>query len=103
MRTDPRRAQDAVGIYRGDLLPQDLYEAWAEWPRERARLRYLELLRMRGRWDLVLQAEPTDEDAHLHLARDMLARGEVFVVRLVHVPEDGDVSHCGIFAEDPEC
>ena len=76
VRSDPRRAQDAAGIYRGDLLPQDLYEGWAEGPRERARLRYLELLRMRGRWDLVLQADPTDEDAHLHLARDMLARGD---------------------------
>lgn len=74
--SDPRCAQEAISTYRGDLLPQDLYESWTEQPRERARLRYLELLRMQGRWDLLVQADPTDEDAHLHLARDMLARGD---------------------------
>lgn len=75
-REDPQRAQQAVEMYRGHLLPEDLYEAWAEQPRERARLRYLELLRLRGSWDLVVQTEPTDESAHLNLAREMLSRGD---------------------------
>lgn len=73
---DLRRAQEAIDVYGGHLLPDDLYEDWAEQPRERARLRYLELLRMQGSWDLVVQTEPTDEDAHRHLAREMLARGD---------------------------
>ncbi len=35
-------AETAIDRYRGDLLPEDLYEQWSEGPRERLRLRYLE-------------------------------------------------------------
>ena len=45
------------------------------------------LAQQRGHPVVVLQT------VHPHPREDMLARGEVFVVRLVHVPEDGDVSH----------
>src|SRR5215207_3854391 len=67
---------EAVHLYRGDLLPADLYEPWAEDPREVRRLRYLDLLRGLGRWDLVLETEPLDEGAHLELASSYLRRGD---------------------------
>jgi len=68
-----------------------------------------ELAQQRSHPVVVLQA------VHPHPRQDVLAGGEVFVIRLVHVPEDGDVDHdlwrrphrpmrpCDIFAEDPEC
>jgi predicted ATPase len=73
-RTD--RAADAIRLYAGDLLPGDLYEPWAEEPREVRRLRYLALLHTFGRWDLVLEADPFDEDAHLQLVNQHLHRGD---------------------------
>ena len=50
-----------------------------------------ELAHERGHAVVVLQRVQT------HPRQDVLAGGEVFVIRLVHVPEDCDVSHCGIF------
>jgi len=73
-RTD--QAAEAMGLYQGDLLPEDLYEQWAEEPRELRRLQYVELLRVLRRWDLVLQADPLDEDAHLQLVNEHLERGD---------------------------
>jgi len=72
----PDLASEAVERYRGDLLPDDLYEPWTEEPRERLRLRYVELLRALGRWDQVLAADPVDEQAHLHLVREHMRRGD---------------------------
>lgn len=72
----PDPAADAVERYRGDLLPEDLYEPWTEEPRERLRLSYVELLRALGRWDQVVEADPLDEVAHLQLVRDHMRRGD---------------------------
>src|SRR4051794_36765051 len=41
----PRAARAALDGYRGDLLPDDVYEVWAEEPRVQHRRRYLDLLR----------------------------------------------------------
>jgi DNA-binding SARP family transcriptional activator len=41
----------AIDAYRGDLLPDDLYEPWSEEPREVRRLRYQHLLRAARRWE----------------------------------------------------
>jgi predicted ATPase/DNA-binding SARP family transcriptional activator len=72
----PDQAAEAVEQYRGDLLPDDLYEPWTEDPREQLRLRYVELLRALGRWDQLLAADPVDEEAHLHLVREHARQGE---------------------------
>ncbi len=41
---DVARCQDALALYTGDYLPDDLYEEWAVGPREALRHRYLTLL-----------------------------------------------------------
>lgn len=73
---DERRAAEAVDLYRGDLLPEDVYEPWTQEAREARRLRYLQLLRELGRWEQVIAAEPADELAHLRLVEGHLARGD---------------------------
>jgi DNA-binding SARP family transcriptional activator/tetratricopeptide (TPR) repeat protein len=60
-------AADALALYGGPLLPDDIFEPWTERPREEARFLYLELLRLTGRWEAVLREEPSDEQAHLAL------------------------------------
>ena len=56
------------------------------------------LAHQRGHPVVVLQP------VHAYPRQHMLARGEVFVVRLVHVPEDGDVSHCLVVSSNrSEC
>src|SRR5688572_18314821 len=66
----------ALAVYRGDLLPDDLYEPWTEEPRQRLRLRRLGLLREAGRWEDLVAADPTDEDAHLRLVHARLAAAD---------------------------
>ena len=70
------RADEAIRLYRGDLLPEDLYVEWTEHDRERRRMRYLELLKDAGRWDEVLAADPLDEGAHLRLVEGHVAAGD---------------------------
>ena len=70
------RADEAIRLYKGDLLPEDLYAEWTEQDRERRRLRYLELLKDAGRWDEVLAADPLDEGAHLRLVEGHVAAGD---------------------------
>ena len=85
-RSLARRAQEsgddddlaaAVAAYTGTLLPDDLYEPWAERPREELRETYLDLLRAAGSWERLLEEEPADEGAHLALIRAHLDRGDV--------------------------
>jgi len=68
----PETAGDAAARYAGPLLPDDLYEPWTEEPRDRLRLRHLELLRAAGRYEELVAADPLDEEAHLALVRDHL-------------------------------
>jgi predicted ATPase/DNA-binding SARP family transcriptional activator len=69
-------AAEALQLYSGDLLPDDLYEPWTEQPREVRRLRCVQLLRVVGQWERVLEADPLDEEAHLQLASEHLQRGD---------------------------
>jgi predicted ATPase/DNA-binding SARP family transcriptional activator len=69
---DPAAALD---LYAGDLLPDDVYQDWTAGPRQRLRLRHLDLLRAAGRWADVVEADPLDEEAHLRLARAHVERG----------------------------
>jgi DNA-binding SARP family transcriptional activator/tetratricopeptide (TPR) repeat protein len=69
-------ARDALALYSGELLPQDRYEPWAEERREQLRLRHLDLLRLDGRWDTVVELDASDELAHLALMRRHAANGD---------------------------
>jgi DNA-binding SARP family transcriptional activator len=73
---DVGAAHQALKMYGGELLPQDRYEAWAEERREHLRLRYLDLLRLDGRWETVVELDPSDEVAHLALMRRYAANGD---------------------------
>ncbi|UGS35215.1 ATP-binding protein [Capillimicrobium parvum] len=61
--------------YRGELLPDDRYEAWCASAREHVRALRLERLRAAGRWHDVLADDPADEEAHRALMRADLAAG----------------------------
>ncbi|WP_454859466.1 ATP-binding protein [Promicromonospora soli] len=65
----------ALGLYSGDLLPDDLYAEWAAGPRERLRLKYLEGLRRLAMWERLAAEDPLDEEAHRGLMRMWLDRG----------------------------
>ena len=71
-RGAPAAAEAALELYRGDLLPHDLYDAWVEDLRDRLRLRHLLLLRQAERWEDLLAIDPADEEAHLELMRKHL-------------------------------
>jgi predicted ATPase/DNA-binding SARP family transcriptional activator len=75
-RGEAGAAEAAVERYRGDLLPDDPFEEWAVEPRQRLRLRHLELLRQLGRWEALVGADPTDEEAHLRLVEEHIRRGD---------------------------
>ncbi len=66
---DPDACSEAAALYTGELLPEDGYEEWAQGPRERLRLLYLDVLRRAGLWERVIAEEPTDEAAHQALMR----------------------------------
>jgi predicted ATPase/DNA-binding SARP family transcriptional activator len=72
---DVAAAETAIDLYAGDLLPDDLYESWAEAERERLRSCYVEVLRAAGRWTDLLVAEPLDEEAHLRVIHRHLDDG----------------------------
>jgi len=75
------RLAEAVAIYRGPFLPEDLYEPWADAPRNRARAAYVTALgsltdEASGRDDHVavidlaqrlLEADPFNSDGHRRL------------------------------------
>src|SRR5689334_13199777 len=60
-------AAEALELYGGELLPEDVYEPWTEETRGRLRLAHVEMLHLLGRWDQAIAADPLDEDAHLQL------------------------------------
>jgi predicted ATPase/DNA-binding SARP family transcriptional activator/DNA-binding CsgD family transcriptional regulator len=80
---NPAAYEAAVGLYAGDLLPEDSYEEWAEDRREELRRTYLALLlELAGLYEKgedsgsavealrqVLASEPTHEGAHMGLMR----------------------------------
>ncbi len=73
---DVDAARQALAMYGGELLPQDRYEPWAEERREQLRLRHLDLLRLDGQWETVVELDASDELAHLALMRRHAANGD---------------------------
>ncbi len=74
-RRDPEECGTVAESYGDGLLPGALYEDWADAPRRRLRMRYLELLRASGRWVELLEAEPIDEHAVRELMKAALRAG----------------------------
>jgi DNA-binding SARP family transcriptional activator/pimeloyl-ACP methyl ester carboxylesterase len=62
--------------YEGQLLPDEPYAAWAAQPRQRTDLLRRELLRLARRWRDLVAMDPTDEQAALGLAQELLDRGD---------------------------
>jgi DNA-binding SARP family transcriptional activator/tetratricopeptide (TPR) repeat protein len=73
---DLTAAHEALALYGGELLPEDRYESWVEERREQLRLRHLDLLRLDGRWERVVELDPSDELANLALMRRHAANGD---------------------------
>jgi DNA-binding SARP family transcriptional activator len=69
-------AKGALTVYGGELLPQDLYEPWAEQHRLHLRRLYLEVLHQAEDWHQVLATDPADESAHLALVERYAERGD---------------------------
>ncbi|MFW6204227.1 MAG: ATP-binding protein [Actinomycetota bacterium] len=72
----PAAAAAVVDRYGGMLLPEELYEPWAEARREHLSLRYRDLLRVAERWDDLLAEDPADEDAHIALMTRHVEEGD---------------------------
>jgi DNA-binding SARP family transcriptional activator len=66
----------ALSRYDGLLLPDDLYEPWAEQARDRLSMLHQQLLRQAGRWEQLLELDAADEEAHVALMRTHLERGD---------------------------
>ena len=72
---DPDGARAAARRYTGELLPDARYESWADDPRRVIAARYLDLLRVAGQWDRVLEFDPLDEAAAREVMRSALDEG----------------------------
>jgi DNA-binding SARP family transcriptional activator/tetratricopeptide (TPR) repeat protein len=70
-------AEQVLADYEGRLLPDDVYETWAEDARDSIGVLRVDLLRQAERWDEVLAEDATDEVAHLALIRGHAERGDV--------------------------
>ena len=75
VRAGGKACGEAATLYGGDLLPDDRYEVWTVEPRERLRLRYVQLLKLSARWEAVLDADPSDEEAHQVLMQGYIESG----------------------------
>ncbi len=73
---DAVAATTALAGYGGELVPEDRYEPWAEDRREQLRRRHLDLLRLAGRWEQLVELDPADEAAHIELMRHYAASGD---------------------------
>ena len=71
----PDAAAAASERYTGTLLPDDLYEPWTEEPRERLRLRRLDLLRTAGRWEELVAEDPPRRGGPPRRGAEPAARG----------------------------
>ncbi|HEX8024692.1 MAG TPA: BTAD domain-containing putative transcriptional regulator [Candidatus Limnocylindrales bacterium] len=71
----PGELEAAIGLYGGELLPDDRSEPWTEARRRGLADTYARLLRAAGRWSELVELDPTDEAAHRGLMRAQLESG----------------------------
>ncbi len=72
---DPERCRVVAATHTGEVLPADRYETWAAEPRSRTQARYIALLKGAGDWEVVLELDETDEEAHRALMQAHLDTG----------------------------
>ena len=72
---DGAACAEAAARYAGDLLPDSLYEEWTQARRDQLRSLHVALLRLGGRWERLVEIDPSDEQAHRELMRAALAAG----------------------------
>ncbi|HJR44679.1 MAG TPA: BTAD domain-containing putative transcriptional regulator [Actinomycetota bacterium] len=68
--------RQAAEMWRGTLLPEDLYASWAQGPRERLAFTAIYVLKRAGQWERVLELDPVDEEAHQVLMTRALDGGD---------------------------
>ena len=73
---DPGAAAAVLDTFPGEPLAADLYEPWAAATRERLLFLRASLLRQAGRWEQLLEIDPTNEEAHLALMRAHVRAGD---------------------------
>ena len=71
----PTACAQAAAFYGGELVPEDRYASWAFEHRERLHLRYVQLLKLAGNWERVLEVDPADEEAHRALMQAQIDAG----------------------------
>jgi DNA-binding SARP family transcriptional activator/pimeloyl-ACP methyl ester carboxylesterase len=69
-------AERVLTRYPGEPLPGDLYAEWAAGPRERLTALRNRLLRQAHRWQTLVELDPTDEEAHVRLMRELVRDGD---------------------------
>lgn len=74
-RGDAEAARRALNDYPGELLPASLYDDWAESARFAIQDLRSDLRRLGGRWDQLMDLDPTDEEAARELMREALSTG----------------------------
>lgn len=72
---EPAACDEAAAACPGDLLPDSLYEEWTQTRRDALRSRHAALLRLAGRWERLVEIDPSDERAHRELMAAALAAG----------------------------
>src|SRR5215475_5039396 len=99
---DRDRCGRAADLYAGEPLPADRYEPWAAAARERVQQRFLAVLKGAGRWQRVLDIDPTDEQSHRELMRLYLNSGQRRdAIRQFERLRDALREHMGV-GPDPE-
>lgn len=68
--------EDALGLFTGELLPDDRYEPWTIARRDSVAHLHRQLLRVGERWQQLVAEDPSDEEAHVALMRAHVERGD---------------------------
>ncbi|GGO23084.1 hypothetical protein GCM10010991_00030 [Gemmobacter aquaticus] len=71
----PEACGTAADLYRGQLLPDDLYFDWLDAPRTGLAQRHIDLLRAGRLWQRLIAVEPSDEPAQCALMQAALDSG----------------------------
>lgn len=74
---DAGAAAEVADSWPGTLLPDDVYETWVQEARDRLGRLRSDVLRQAGRWEDLLRDDPTDEQAHVALARTRARAGDI--------------------------
>lgn len=97
-------------LYRGEFLPEDIYEDWTMAAREQARLIYVRAMRKliivatttgdneqaAAFAHRILESDPFDEEAHCQLVIALATGGHLAAARIAHVSYVGRMDELGV-------